>query len=333
MKQRQVGIELLRIISMMMVLGLHANFMGIGVPSPDKILSGPEILQVLMQSLCIVAVNVFVMISGWFGIRPSVKGFCNFMWQVIFMVGAAYCVEAVFFHQPVGMMDIMKVFGLFYGGGWFVGAYIGLYILSPILNNFVETASKRQIITTLSAFFIFQFLWGDTLSTAFIACGYSTFSFIGLYILAGCLRRLHLNGSIVAIIAFTVINAALYIAASWFNMIGLRDIVLNYINPLVIAEASAMLLLFAGITISHTPICQSCIKFIAKSCFAAYLLHVALSMYCEGADAIYTSFSGLSSFAMIVVYIIAVFLAAVVIDQPRKLIWRHILLPIIEKNA
>lgn len=44
MKQRQVGIELLRIISMMMVLGLHANFMGIGVPSPDKILSGPEIL-------------------------------------------------------------------------------------------------------------------------------------------------------------------------------------------------------------------------------------------------------------------------------------------------
>ncbi len=58
MKQRQVGIELLRIISMMMVLGLHANFMGIGVPSPDKILSGPEILQVLMQSLCIVAVNV-----------------------------------------------------------------------------------------------------------------------------------------------------------------------------------------------------------------------------------------------------------------------------------
>lgn len=79
MKQRQVGIELLRIISMMMVLGLHANFMGIGVPSPDKILSGPEILQVLMQSLCIVAVNVFVMISGWFGIRPSVKGFCNFM--------------------------------------------------------------------------------------------------------------------------------------------------------------------------------------------------------------------------------------------------------------
>ncbi len=80
MKQRLVSFELLRIFAMLMVLGLHANFAALHVPDAYSILTFSGIGRVLCQSLCIVAVNVFVMISGWFGIKPSMRGFCNFMW-------------------------------------------------------------------------------------------------------------------------------------------------------------------------------------------------------------------------------------------------------------
>lgn len=39
MRQRQVTIELLRVVAMMMVLALHANFIAIGKPSDSTIFS------------------------------------------------------------------------------------------------------------------------------------------------------------------------------------------------------------------------------------------------------------------------------------------------------
>ena len=41
-------------------------------------------LRMLFESLAIVCVNVFVLISGWFGIRPKWKSVTNFLFQVFF---------------------------------------------------------------------------------------------------------------------------------------------------------------------------------------------------------------------------------------------------------
>lgn len=337
MKQRHFGIELLRIVSMMMVLGLHANYLALGSPDTETILSAEGLTRTVFQSLCIIAVDVFVMISGWFGIRASVKGFCNFLWQVFFIVGIVYLAKVVVFHEPIGIKDIFRTIGLFGGGGWFVAAYIGLYILSPILNVFIESTPTKKIWTVLAAFFIFEIIWGDTLSTAFIACGYSTFSFIGLYVLTGFLRKLNIEISsaklIAGIIAITVINSTLYIFFARLNLIAIRDIILNYINPLVIASAAITLILFIRISpptiksISHIVT-----QIFAPSCFAAYLLHTgttyALSKYCKGVSIIYNEYSGCTTIAMIILYIIMVFIMAIIIDQPRKLLWKHLLLPL-----
>ena len=74
-------------------------------------------------------------------------------------------------------------------GHWFIKAYIGLYILSPILNLFVEKSSKRQFGITLASFYIFQTVYGFTGAAQFIEYGYSTFSFIGIYLLAQYIKH------------------------------------------------------------------------------------------------------------------------------------------------
>ena len=93
-KIRESNFELLRIIAMFMVLVLHADFQALGEPTRADILSSTltSSLKVFFEMASIIAVNVFVLISGWFGIRPSIKGFCKFVFQCLFFSFAIYLV-------------------------------------------------------------------------------------------------------------------------------------------------------------------------------------------------------------------------------------------------
>ena len=80
-KTRNSNIELLRIIAMLMILGLHVNFLAIGQPNAQEIISSPiqSFIRLFAEYACIVGVNVFVLISGWFGIHYKPKGIVQFL--------------------------------------------------------------------------------------------------------------------------------------------------------------------------------------------------------------------------------------------------------------
>ena len=85
-KTRNSNIELLRIIAMVMILGLHVNFLAIGGPSTQDITSSPfqSFIRLFAEYICIVGVNIFVLISGWFGINYKPKGIVQFLFQSMF---------------------------------------------------------------------------------------------------------------------------------------------------------------------------------------------------------------------------------------------------------
>ena len=39
---------------------------------------------------------------------------------------------------------------------WFVKAYMGLYLFAPVINSFIENASKKQVQIFLISFYLFQ---------------------------------------------------------------------------------------------------------------------------------------------------------------------------------
>jgi surface polysaccharide O-acyltransferase-like enzyme len=85
-KERESNFELLRIISMFLVLVVHADYFSLGAPSLQDCVSNPvqSIFRIGVESISIICVNVFVLISGWFGIRFKWKSICNFLFQVFF---------------------------------------------------------------------------------------------------------------------------------------------------------------------------------------------------------------------------------------------------------
>lgn len=85
-KNRSSNFELLRIVSMLLVMVVHANFSTIGAPTIEDWNVAPHITFVrhFVESLSIVCVDVFVLISGWFGIRFSMDRLKKFVFQILF---------------------------------------------------------------------------------------------------------------------------------------------------------------------------------------------------------------------------------------------------------
>ena len=320
---RQSNFELLRIISMFMVLVLHADFIALGEPNKMDIISSPWIssIKVLLEMASIVAVNVFVLISGWFGIRPSVKGFLNFVFQCLFFSIGIYLIMILVGNQEFSIRGLISCF-TFNGSYWFVLAYTCLYIISPILNIFLEYTDKRTCLAVIIFFFIFQTLYSFmTGGATFLRRGYSTLSFVGLYILINYIKKYvdfkKLRAGLYYII-LTVLGSIIVLLAKYFECGFITSRFFDYSNPIVIASSILLLLFFSKLKFQN-----SIVNYIARSCFAVYLLHCnsfLWDIYLESIQCIVVNHT-LSEYLLLFPILLMWFIAAVVIDQLRLLLW------------
>lgn len=131
-KIRQSSMELLRIVAMVLVLVVHVNG---SLNHADASLINPHSWQgfawSFVESISICCVNIFVMISGWFGIHPTVKGLLSFLFQIAFFL--VFCFAIAYISGIVHLHDggVLSYF-LCMPGDWFTKSYLLLYHLSPV---------------------------------------------------------------------------------------------------------------------------------------------------------------------------------------------------------
>ena len=159
---RQSNIELLRCVLMFMVLMMHTSFITFGFPTVEGTKNDPLFcgLQTLQYSVAIVAVNVFVMISGWFSIKPKTKGITSFLFQVAFLKLLSFGFFVLAGYLALDKTSMANLLMLKPYTGWFIKAYILLYILAPVLNAFVENVNRQVYKRVLFFYFVFIFLLG-----------------------------------------------------------------------------------------------------------------------------------------------------------------------------
>lgn len=280
-KQRDSNIELLRIVAMFSVLLIHIDFLALGFPTVNDIRTNTfdAILRVFFQSLTVSCVDIFVFISGWFGIKPRLKGLCSYLFQCFFFLFGLYMVTLALGYSSLSVSGFLGCIAAT-NVNWFIKAYLLLYILSPILNAFVSNTSRKDFRSVLILFYLFQFLYGWIFksATAFIQDGYSTISFIGLYLLARYLyiykpnicawrtRRL-LSMAFFLIFIITI----LYVVpplSGYMNTIALGNTFLSYISPTTIFITACVVISFSKLRIQ-----SSIVNLLAKSSFAVFLFH------------------------------------------------------------
>ena len=170
---------------MFLVLVIHANTVYNPWPIDQKaVLDNPFVcsFRFLIESLSVICVNAFILLSGWFGIRFSAKRLLTLIFTVLFSLILTFLPSA----RGQGTRLLIDIFTL--NQYWFIKAYIILFILSPALNLFAEKASKTVFRNVLIAFFIMQTVFSYISNYSWFDDGFSPIPFIGIYMLSRYIR-------------------------------------------------------------------------------------------------------------------------------------------------
>lgn len=151
-KKRMANLELLRCVAMMMVVVLH--YLGKGGLLPDltgKSLGSAGMAAWLMESFCIVAVNVYMFISGYFLCTSHFKlSRLITLWLQLWLYSVTFGILGVLTGVVTETtVDTHYFLTLFFpvsmGHYWFMTAYIFLYLLLPFAGTAVRKMTKQQM--------------------------------------------------------------------------------------------------------------------------------------------------------------------------------------------
>lgn len=188
MKKRMANIELLRVLSMLMVITLHFLSRG-GVSENAVPFSGIWFLDSVWDGLAIVSVNVYVLISGYFLIQSEFKPqkLINIILQVFTYSFLFYVIFTAIGKNTFSIAGFIKAcFPVLTNQYWFASAYVGLYILFPFLNKGLRVMTQKQHRNLVIVLVLLFTLYLP--SKALGQNGYSIVWMVCLYVFAAYLR-------------------------------------------------------------------------------------------------------------------------------------------------
>lgn len=328
---RQSNIELLRIFAMLMVVALHATFETFGYARASAVQAHPGswLGIITTASACLGSVDLFVLITGWFGTTFRPKGALKLVLQVayisIIMTLFAWLMD---FKLPTKVMDYFRPLWSY----WFVCSYLVLYLLTPVFNAFVEKSDERSLRHYLITFYVCvipaSFVFTD------LHNGFAAVPFMGLYLLGRYLRlylapRLEqvkpwkLLSTWIACIAFMtlLVWGASMIDQSYTTAI--IPLYVSYTNPLLIIASASLLLFFSRMHLQ-----SKAVNWLAAGSFAVYLTHqhpfVRQEYFKLVRQLDQQTTTSFQFFAEMVLFISAIYLSSALIDWVRRIAFKWI---------
>ena len=315
--QRQSNIELLRILCMFFVVMFHFNL--------NVVLRNGETSQcmnytaLLVNSLVVVAVNTFVLISGYFSIKVKMKSILSFLVQTEFYAVLAiviYVIYSFVCSTSISKGVIMNLIPFHPNGLWFVPCYALLLFISPLLNWICK--DKKAHVVTLATIF-----WGGVI--LYISIGYQGYdiaNFIMMYLIGRWIalypnkmtkmRSIKTMGLLILSVCIT------FILSLWWISRG-HDVsdktIFAYSSPVVIMSSVLFFILFKNLTLS-----KQWINMVAPSVLSVYLFHenglVKNIIYIKPLRHIIAVVpSDLVSYLCIVLYGLALFTIVIIFDR------------------
>lgn len=288
---RQPAIELLRSIAMLMVITMHYLDKGNVVISLDQPQTFMSILGWMLHSFCIVAVNCYVLISGYFLVESTFKWkrLLNLILQVLF-----YSILVPVVMVILGLLDpseidlyklILYVLPIQTKHYWFATSYVLLYIFSPILAAGVMNMSKKNLQITIGIALLVLSVSKTILpfQMELDEYGYNFTWFVVLFLVAGYIRlygikwittskkglMVYILGSVLTFtLAFAIRAASLYFGK--FGYFVTRTFDYNHIVCFI--SSVGLFLNFLYWQMPDNKIARLAVK-IGPYTFGVYLLH------------------------------------------------------------
>lgn len=280
--QKNYGIDLLKLLSMFMVLILHIIGYG-GIAAKAELHTSQHAAVYLLETISFCAVNCYALISGYVGYR-STKRVYNYskyinLWLqvVVYNVGFSVIFRLLRLGGASGRQIIKAMFPVTNGAYWYFTAYTGLFFIIPIINNFIRKNSRKEDLALTSVIgtvfillpFTTSFFGKDVFN---YKNGYSFLWLLILYIIGAEIKKYQINKKIKSVYLFSTLFFC--IGLTWITKIVLnKDYFLSYISPTIIIIAIDLMILFSNLVFKSQHI-EKAIDFIAPASFGVYIIHL-----------------------------------------------------------
>ena len=170
---RIASLDVLRVLSMFFVVVSHYIYHGIK-SRPDlqeyytvnTVLGGGNFISLeALYIISCVAVNCFVMISGFFLIEKTCyrwKGVLN-VWTETFFYSVTFLIVSFIWGGSISSKEVLhSVLPIWGQQYWFMTFYLGLMLLAPIIARATASLNEKQYRIVLIILFVlnFQYLYG-----------------------------------------------------------------------------------------------------------------------------------------------------------------------------
>lgn len=344
-KKRLANIELLRILAMMMVISLHYLSKGDLLKNfADGTVQGSfnGYLAWLLEAFSIVAVNVYMLISGYFLVesRFRTSRIVTLVCQVIFY-GALMPIVLIPFgivtSVPITTYDILNyIVPIQMNHYWFATSYVLMYLFAPIMSVAVHHMSKRNLQGVLGMLVLVFSISKSILpfELTIDKKGYDVIWFLIIYLVAAYIRLYgigffkskrnalltYIGGVFVIFASVLIISRISLVTGSIANFVNTAC---DYNDFLCLIPSVALFYVFLQIQIKEGIISRFICK-VAPFTFGVYLLHEHMLVrylwpYWLGAD----KAAGSSFFIGYWVGAVAVvFVIGILVDFVRSLLFR-----------
>ena len=319
--QRNSCIELYRIIATFAVLIVHFNGWFLGDwPLPTYDISNPTIFrtgQMIISAALIICVNMFVIISGYFGIRLKLSSILKLYIYLALIYIPLYIVKCISDHEFVLTDFIDRCFVISYAG-YFIQSYFMLMVLSPVINAFIDKYGKNSLKWVL-LFWSLEFWFDCIMEVEELGYnrGYSVIHFVLMYMIARCIKlyeddikKIRPMIWVLGYLFFTlviIISHIIGIKWCWY-----------YSNPIVVVSSVCTFLPFLYKTYYN-----KLINWIASGTLAVYIIHVTnrIRTFLEFQDC---RLLEINSYPMYLVKIFAVILIVFIVSALYGIICNNI---------
>lgn len=286
MKERNYGIDLLRILSMFMVVLLHLCGFG-GVLSNVKPFSVNYYIAWFLEIVSYCAVDVFALISGFVGVKSSFK-YSNlaFLWvRVFFYSFGITLIFLIYDHNIVSFKDLIKsIFPVLSNQYWYFSAYFVLCLFIPLLNYILNNLERGVLLCSIvlvTSLLSFQ----QVVVRKDVFCvgkGYSPWWLLILYLIGGYIKiylskKKFLHKKLIigycTMILITLFSK-IFIQYISIKVLGKNidgGILIDYVSPTVIIASILLVLIFRNINFMGYSI--KIISFFSPLAFSVYLIH------------------------------------------------------------
>lgn len=264
---RNSSFELLRIISIIMIIGVH--YLGYYALDNVNKFTLNYYLTYFIESICIMGVNTFVLISGYFLItknKVNIRKVIDLLIIVAFYGFIFYFLMMIINKTSFNIKDLIKSMIPFWlGKRWFVRTYIILFLISPFMNRGLRELGKKPFENLIFIWILFFSIWPSFFPYPPVTDdGYGIINFVLLYIIGAYIRLHYKNNKSIWIYVVLYIMCILgtYLGKLYYGYTWTYNFITNIIGSVM------LFLIFSKLKITSKNI-----NYIALFVFGIYMVH------------------------------------------------------------